>query len=519
MLVNRRSFLAAGSAFPLLPLMSRASGQGTTGSPRPGGTLRVSIDQAPSVIHPQLTRVLQEHLVAELLYSNLVKLKQDMSPEPDLAESWSSNPELTEWTFKLRPNVRFHDGSPCTAKDVVASFEAIRDPKMASPARAILGSLKDVAAVDDVTVVMKLTAPSADFPITLSFTGARIIPEPIAKGDYARLSREAIGTGPFKLVSFEPDRLVVVERNPNYFIPERPFLSRIELRVYPDNSAETSALIAGDNDLMVVVSQSEFGRLSEVPNVTPLQKPSGRFLNVNMRCDQKPFDDVRVRKALSLAIDREALVGFIALGFGQSGNDVPINPSYFYYKKLPDKKADVALAQKLLADAGYPNGLDLTLVASENPGTRAQLAIAMREMARPAGFRIEVQTMPHAAYLDQVWKKGNFYVGIYAAQATADQIFSLLYTSDAAWNETRWNNDEFDRLVREARAIGDEARRRELYGRAQDLMTEQVPSVIPIFFNLLAARRNYVQGYEQHPTNSVFRFEHVWMDQNAPKRG
>ncbi|WP_367273925.1 ABC transporter substrate-binding protein [Bosea sp. (in: a-proteobacteria)] len=460
-----------------------------------------------------------EHLVGGLIYSNLVKLKQDMAPEPDLAESWSSNPELTEWTFKLRPGVRFHDGSPCTAKDVAASFEAMLNPKMASTARTALGALKEVVVVDDTTVVMKLGAPSADFPVAVAYTTARIIPEAIAKGDYARLSREGIGTGPFKLVSFEPDRLVVVERNPNYFIPDQPYLARIEIRVYPDNAAETSALIAGDNDLMVTVSQSEFGRLSKTSGVTAIQKPSGRFLNVNMRCDQKPFDDVRVRKALSLAVDREALVGFIAHGLGQTGADTPLNPSYYYYKQLPLKKADMAAAKKLLAEAGYPDGLDVTLVASENPGTRAQLAIAMREMARPAGFRINVQTMPHAAYLDQVWKKGSFYVGSYAAQATADQIFSQLYTSDSAWNETRWNNADFDKLVAEARAVSDEGRRRELYARAQDLMSEQVPSVIPIFFDLLAGHRNYVKGYEHHPTGAMFRFERVWLDQGAPKRG
>ena len=125
---------------------------------------------------------------------------------------------------------------------------------------------------------------------------------------------------------------------------------------------------------------------------------------------------------------------------------------------------------------------------------RTQLAVAMREMAKPAGFDINVQTMPHATYLDQVWKKGSFYIGFYNMQPTADAIFSLLYTSNAAWNETRWNNAAFDKLVAEARATIDEAKRRELYAEAQRLMNQDVPSIIPVFFDLLAAQREWVRA-------------------------
>jgi peptide/nickel transport system substrate-binding protein len=237
-----------------------------------------------------------------------------------------------------------------------------------------------------------------------------------------------------------------------------------------------------------------------------------------MRCDQKPWSDVRVRQALALTVDREAMVGFIAEGYGTPGNDTPMNAAYRFYKDLPPRKPDPAAAKKLLADAGYPNGIDATLIASDRPGSRTQLGVAMREMAKPAGFRIDVQTMPHATYLDQVWKKGAFYVGFYNMQATADAIFSLLYTSDSAWNETRWNNADFDKLVYEGRVTSDEAKRAALYGQAQTLMHEQVPSVIPVFFDLLAGRRRWVEGYTLHPRGAVFRLDQVWLTADAPRR-
>lgn len=507
----RRLLLAGTAGLAAMPAFAQ-------GAPRRGGVLRVSVDQAASVIHPLRTRVNPEYLVTELLYSNLTRLRPDMTAEPDLATAWSANDALTEWRFTLREGLVFHDGSPCTAEDVAATFRAILDPRTASPARTNVGPIAAVEALDARTALFRLSAPYADLPVALAYTAARIIPGRFATGDLDALSRQAVGTGPFRLLSYEPDRRIVVTRNERYHDPERPYLDRVEVMVFPDSTAETSALIAGDTDLLTIAGQGEFPRLSSARGVTALRTPSGQFLNVNMDCTQAPFNDIRVRQALALTVDRAAMVGFVAQGFGTPGNDVPMNAAYHFHKEFPLKRANIAEARRLLAAAGHPTGLDLTLVASENPGTRTQLAVAMREMARPAGFRINVQTMPHATYLDQVWKKGAFYVGFYNMQATADAIFSLLYTSDSAWNETRWNNQRFDALVREARVTTDEAKRRTLYGDAQQLMHEEVPSVIPAFFDLLGARRDYVQGYALHPRAAVFRLEQVWLGNGAPRR-
>jgi peptide/nickel transport system substrate-binding protein len=511
-LLSRRTVLSTGAALSVLPLAARAE------DAKRGGTLRVSVDQAASVINPLLARVNPEYLVTELLYNGLTKLAPDMTAQPDLASAWSHDATLAQWTFTLRPGLRFHDGTPCTAKDVVATFAAIMDPKTASPARTNIGPVDRVEALDDGTVRFTLKTPYADLPVALAYTNAKIIPAAIAAGDPAQLSRHAVGTGAFKLESFEPDRQITVTRNEAYWDAPRPYVDRIEIVVYPDPTAEASALLAGDTDLMSNTAATEFGRMDGVEGVVPLRIPSGQFLNVNMGCDQKPFSDMRVRQALALTVDREALVGFVAQGYGTPGNDTPMNAAYHFYEAQPQRKPDIPAARKLLADAGYAGGLDLTLVASDTPGTRTQLGLAMREMAKPAGFRITVQTMPHATYLDQVWKKGDFYVGFYNMQATADAIFSLLYISNAAWNETRWNNASFDALVAEGRGTADEAVRRAAYGKAQALMHEQVPSVIPVFFDLLAARRSYVQGYVLHPRAAVFRLDQVWLGQGAPRR-
>lgn len=512
--INRRLFLAGTAALFASPSLGFAQT-----AAKKGGTLRISVDQAASVIHPLLTRVNPEYLVTELLYSNLTRLKVDMTVEPDLAESWSHSDDLTEWTFKLRGGVKFHDGTNAGASDVVETFKAILDPKNASPGLNNVGPIKEVTAVDPQTVKFKLADAYADFPAAVAYTNARIIPASIATGDFKRLSTTANGTGPFKLVSYEPDRLIVVERNPDYYDPARPYLDRIEVQVFPDISAESSAMLAGDIDIISTLQPTEYLRLDNNAGVNTLRVPSGQFCNINFGCDTKPFNDPRVRRAIALTVDRSAMVDFVTEGFGTPGNDTPINASYHFFADLPLREANIDEAKKLLTEAGYPNGFEATLIASDKPSVRTQLAVALREMAKEAGVTINVQTMPHATYLEQVWKKGSFYVGFYNMQPTEDGIFKLLYTSDAAWDETRWNNPDFDKLIAAARGTTDEAKRKQLYADAQKLMNEYVPSIIPAFFDVLAAKREWVEGYQVHPRASVFRLDYVSLTDKAPKRG
>jgi peptide/nickel transport system substrate-binding protein len=514
--LNRRTFLGSAAAIALIsPDLARAQ----AATPVKGGTLKISLSQAAAVIQPLMTRVGPEYLVTELLYSNLTRLEHDMSASPDLALSWEPNADLTEWTFRLRQGVTFHDGAPCTSDDVVATFEAILDPANGSPARNNIGPVDTVTAADPHTVVFKLKAAYADLPVAVAYTDARIIPAGIARGDLQQLATTAIGTGPFKLVSYDPDRLIVVERNAEYYDPERPYLDRVEMHVYPDASAESSALMDGETDLSISTEPTEFLRMQGADGVDLMRVASGQFLNVNCGCDAKPFDDVRVRQALGYCVDREAMVNFVTEGFGTVGNDTPINASYYFFDKdLPIKTQDVEKAKALLAEAGYPDGIELTLIASDNPPIRTQMAVALREMAKPAGFTINVQTMPHATYLDQVWKKGNFYIGLYNMQPSADGIFKLLYTSDASWNETRWNNKEFDKLIADARGTTDEAVRADLYAKAQVLMNREVPSMIPCFFDILGAKRSWVQGYDVHPRGAVYLIDRAWLTEDAPRR-
>lgn len=521
--MTRRTFLksaastvgAVGAASYGLVSIPRVFAQS---APRTGGILRIGMTRRPNHLNPLRGINDAEYMLAEMLYSGLTRLDHRMRPVPDLAIAWEPNRDLTEWTFVIRWDAAFHSGRDVTGEDVVATFEAILDPATASPGRAQIGPISKVTLVDRYRVKFTTSVPYADLPVTLAYYNAKIVPADIVSRDIKVLDTTPHGSGPFRLKQFEPGRVLVVERNPNYHVKGRPYLDGVEQVIYPDPTGQLAAFFNREIDLVTEVPAPEFGRVSRAQGVNAMRQASGQFVNLVLRHDQKPFNDPRVRKALQMTLDREQLVALLLEGYGSTAMDTPISKAYRFYKPLPPIARKIEEARKLLTEAGYPNGLRVTLYAAESPPIRARLGVAVREMARPVGFNIDVQTVAYDTYLSQIWRKANFYVGFYAMRATEEQILRLLYTSDAAWNETRFNNTHFDDLVNRARATSNVAERRDLYWQAQEMMRREVPAVIPTFMDLLAAKHTYVRDYRVHPLGQMHYLDQVWLGEGAPRR-
>jgi peptide/nickel transport system substrate-binding protein len=516
--LKRRLLILGGAASLILPACdyapdrkaSSSSQTAATGLPRRGGTLRVSFDQAAQSLDPIKHVLNSEFMLGELLFNGLTRLGYDLLPEPDLAVRWFSNARLDEWTFQLHPNVYFHDGSPLTAADVVATINAILDPAMGSAARSSIGPIAAVTAVDPLTVRFHLSTPYADLPTAITHPNVKIVRAVHLQGNGSLLDRSAVGTGPFVLTTFEPARVIDVRRNTRYFRAARPYVDRVQILTYPDATAESSALLTGGLDLIAKVRPTEYARIAGSAGIVGTRVRSGQILKIAMGCDRPPFNDVRVRQALAACLDRETMVAMLADGYGSVANDTPISAGFHFYEETPPKKRDLSRARALLSEAGYPNGIDLELVADNRPPSKQDFAVAMREMAKPAGIRINLKVMTDALYLDMVWLKGKFYVGNYEMQPTIDAAFSLLFTSKAPWNDSHWHDPTFDRLVAAARSENDEQQRSRLYAQAQEYMSEQTPSLIPVFFDVLAAHRERLQGFRAHPRGVIFRLEDVW---------
>jgi peptide/nickel transport system substrate-binding protein len=454
-----------------------------------------------------------------MLYDGLTKIGEDLQPIPVVAESWSANADNTEFVFKIRPGIVFKSGEALTSADVVATLKAILDPATASPAIKAIGPITEVAAPDAATVVITLGQPYADLAYSLANPNARIVPASILSSDPKRLDTEDHGSGPFKLVKFDPSQIIQVTRNESYFGTDGPYVDAIDLVLYPDAVAEVGALMNGETDIMLTVNPPEFARLDSVAGITRISRPTGGFMNLMMRCDQPPFNDMRVRQALAYTVDRDMIVELVLNGLGRPAYDSVISPEYPFFKQTEVKKPDIQKAKALLAEAGYPNGLKVTLIAAANPPQRTELAVTIREMARPAGFDIDVQTIPMDTFISTVNRKGNFYISSWQGQPTQDMQFTKLLTSTASLIDSHWNNAEFDALVREGEAVADPARRAEIYGKAQDLLAAEVPYLVSFFRDALSARRNYVNGYIVHPLVQPNFFEKIWLSPDAPKRG
>ena len=508
---NRRQVVIGLAAASALPSMGLAQ----SGTPKHGGTLKISHSTRIATLNVMQLSGPAEYPCVDMLYSGLTRIEPGRnSAGPDLATSWEANEDASQFTFHLRQGVTFHDGSPFTSGDVVATFEAILDPEFGSPARSVLDMVESVVAVDDHTVQFNLNAPYADLAISTAHANARIVSAAALAGDLADLETKPNGTGPFRLESYDSARITRLVRNDSYYKEGQPYLDAVEMHLFPDLAAETANYLSGNVDVMLNVQQADFARIAAADGSNALRVPAGRYVNVVMRQDQPPFDDVRVRKALALSVDRQLLVDLVLEGLGRPAHDNILSPEFQYAIDTPVIPYDPAAAKAMLAEAGYPDGISLTMVASNRPAIRGQVAIAIKEMARPAGFDIEVEAMPHDTYLANVWRKGNFYMAYWGMQPTEDATFNLLLTSTASYEDTAWFNEEFDDLVRRGRSTADPAERAAIYAEAQEIQLRDTPYIIAMYQDVLTASRDWVEGWTVHPLNRVFFVEDVWLNRS-----
>ena len=513
-MITRRGVMMGAVAAGLLPALSTI-GHAADAAPKTGGTLKISHSTRIATLNPLDLSGPAEYPCIDMLYSGLTRIGPDNKPMADLAESWEGNADATVFTYHLRKNVTFHDGTPCTSADVVATYEAILDKKRPASARAVLDMVAKIEAVDPVTVRFTLKTPFADLPVSTAHANARILSVAALKAPPRTLETKVNGTGPFKLETYDSAQLVRLVKNDKYFIPGKPYLDAVEMHLFPDLAAETANFLSGQMDVMLTVQQADYQRIAGSPGIHAQRVHSGRFVNVVMRQDQKPFNDVRVRKAMALAVDRDLLVEVILNGLGRPAYDNILSPEYQYVIDTPKIAYDPKAAKALLAEAGYPDGLKLKLVASNRPAIRSQVAVAIKQTAKPAGFDIDVETMPHDTYLAEVWMKGKFYIGYWGMQPTADGAFRLLLTSDASYEDTAWHNKEFDKLADEGRATLDPAKRAEIYKKAQELILKDTPYVIPFFEDVLTASGEKAKNWTVSPISQFFYIENVWLDKAA----
>lgn len=462
-----------------------------------GGTLTYAA-APPTSIDPHMMSSLGDIHTVQPVVNYLVRLGTDLSLQPDLATEWESEDGQT-WTFKLREGVTFHDGSEFDAEDVVATFDRIVDPEVASAAAGSFTFLEkgSTTAVDDLTVQFELTEPVGDFPAWVTAYQAAILPSDW-KGDFAK---NPIGTGPFKLTDYVPQQRASFERNEDYFEEGLPKLDGMEAIYYEDFGAQITAIQSGDVDLLTLLPGDLVATVPEGSGVQILSAPSATHGQLIMKVDKAPWDDVRVRQALAFTVDRQQIVDELWAGHATVANDHTVSSVYDAASAvdIEQRTQDIDRAKELLAEAGHEDGIKAELVTYGGIGIFAQ---AVAEMAKPAGFDIDITVEPTDVYY-QHWLELPFAMETWLHRSSTAQMPSLAFKCGVDWNMAEWCNEDYDALLSELNATVDEGERAEILAQMAAIQHEEVPAIIAWFQDTLSAVRDNVSGYDSHPANFV----------------
>lgn len=519
--ISRRQFLDAAGGAALLGGMGvvisacGSSRTSTSVSARPagarrGGTLRAGLSGGASsdTIDAQRLVTNVDFARAASLYDPLIKLDVNAAPQLALAESITPNKDATAWTIRLKSGITFHNGKALTADDVIYSFRRITNPKNplpgATPISAVLAS--EMKALDRFTVHVPCRASYATFADELASYYYYYYVVPAGYNP-----RSPVGTGAFKYQSFTPGVESTFVRNPDYWQAPLPYLDKVVITNYADETSQLNALASGQADVVNLLDASAISQV-EGNGGTAVVSNAGGFTPFTMRVDVPPFNDVRVRQALRLVVDRKQMLDLVFGGHGIVGNDVfsIFDPQYDH--SVPQREQDIAQAKSLLKAAGR-EGLAVQLVASDIAQGTLRAATVLAQQASAAGVTINIRQVTPTVlfgseYLKWPYAQDYYYFTKYFPQVAQSTLPSSPY------NETHFDDATYKRLYASAISEVDPAKRAEISHEMQMIDYERGGYIIPYFAPVIDAHGKHVQGIVPSRTGlslANFNFAPVWL--------
>ena len=476
-------------------------GETTAGTVQPGGTVRVALIQPTTEPNPLLV---QDEGGAGMLGSTGEYLSfsdENLALQPRIAESWEPNEDGSVWTFTIRSDVTFHNGQALTSEDVVTTFDKLLNPDggSANAQSAFSGVLSagNIEAPDDTTVVFNLDAPNGNFPTLVSSANynAIIIPADLDPADWGQTFE---GTGPFKLQSFTPQQGATFVRNDAYW-GDKANPDTVEVKFYAEEAPMIVALQGDEVDFVEHFSVAGGAALLDNPDVQVIAISTATHRQLHMRTDKEPFTDKRVRQAIALSIDRNALVDGLWEGLAEIGNDSPFAPLYpSTDTSVPQREQDIEQAKQLLADAGM-EGFEVQLDTWDGFEI-PDLAQLVKNYAQEIGVTVNLKITDSGTYYgDGVFGKSPWLdsvMGItdYGHRPVPNVYLSSVYTSEGTWNAAHFKNPQADQLIAQYVAALDVDSQKTVAKQIQELLLEETPVVLPYFYNFLSAAKPNLQG-------------------------
>ena len=532
--IDRREFvryatllgMAAPAAYAFVakltgaPLAAPAAAQGTL--PK-GGTLRLAM-RCQDLKSPHTYSWVESSNSARQVLDYLAVTGVDNVTRPGLIEKWEPSADLKTWTLRVRKSVKWHNGRQFTADDVVWNLKRVLDPKTGSSTVGLMkvflleefetgdkddkGNPKKSSRLWDAGAIQKVD----DFTVRLNGKTAQLaVPEqlfhypflildPAENGEFKVGSN---GTGAFTLVENEVGRRQVLKARKQGYWGGGPYLDQLEfIDLGDDPAASVAALASKQVDGLYGADIVQLEALQKIPHVQMYQVTTAYTATARMQ-PVKPFDDKRVRQAMRYAIDSNTVLQVAHRGLGQPGEHHHVSPVHPEYAKLPPPSRDVARAKKLLAEAGYPNGIDVEIICRPQPAWELLAVQTMVEQWKEAGIRVKINVMPSTQYWE-VWTKVPFGFTTWAHRPLGIMSLALAYRSGGPWNESKYSNPEFDRLLTQAEGTLDVASRREIMSRLEAILQEDGPIVQPVWRAIFTFHDKRVQGFKPHPTLYIF---------------
>jgi peptide/nickel transport system substrate-binding protein len=515
--MDRRDFLRRGSMIGMSTGLlgailaacgssSSPSSTGTTSGATPssgkkGGTLRVAGVTPAAAVNPLTVAdaggLLMLNQTGEfLIFDSNLKL----ALQPMLALSWKPNTDGSVWTFKLRPGVKFHNGNPMTADDVVYTFKQLSDPKVASNALSTFTGVltpDGVKKVDATTVEFHLESPNGNFPYLVSSDNYNAIVVPNGT-DFAKWQKTFVGTGAFKLGTYTQGNGATFVANPDYW-GTKALLTGSSFKFYDAQQPMILALQGGDVDVIAQFVPAGATALLNDATYKIIQLKAANHRELSMRNDQAPFNDAKVRQAVAYSLDRTGMVSALLSGKGTVANDYPFGPRFpSTDTTVPQRSQNIAMAKQLLQQAGH-SSLNATLF-TEQYQEIPELAQAIQQNAKQAGININLKVETQTAYYGKAtygnsdWLDGQMSLVDYGDRGVPNVYLVAPLTSKGPWNAAHFKNSQYDSLVKQYVAALDLQTQKTIAGKIQRLLLQETPLIIPYWIDGLTASTGSVSG-------------------------
>lgn len=478
-----------------LMVLSLALGLGMGSAGAQSGILQLPLINDP-IMNPLIAPDLGSILVNKVLFPGLVRPDENLQPVPDLAKSWTISNGGLVYTFALRENVRWHDGKPFTADDVVFTFKAAADPKSGSRLASDFSSIKSVEARGKYTVRFVLSRPFAPFLILLGHN-AGILPKHLLEGkelnSFTAFNRQnPVGTGPFKVSRVVPGASVTLEANKDYY-GGAPKLAGVTFKVVPDLNTQVAQLRSGQLD-WVTLEPSNLASVQGVPSVTIKQADAIQHYLVFFNLKNPLFTSATVRRAMQYAVNRKAIIDGILKGYAEyPTGTIPTALRGYYDKSIKPIAYDPEQARKLLAQAGWkPNAqgtlvnakgepFKFTLIVDKGNATREQSALAVQQDLKKIGMDVTLQTLEFGTLVRDYLIPGKYDANLIWWTTPPDPDQYSFYATGQDNNEAAWSNPRADALLKRGRETVDPAARKNIYNAYQRL-TMQDPPVLVLYY-------------------------------------